>query len=282
MMAALTSRLLPLLAVALLLAACPGAMQGADCGGQVCLPGQGCVNGHCLAGTCSTGGGACVDTTSDLLNCGSCGSACGAAADTCKAGSCLCGGGVTCGEGRICCVGLCQVPAGDGSCPPPPDAALPLDLGDLGPLPDGPLLPPGDGPHPPDNGTVDLPAAAPDKGPTCGDSSCNKAAGETCVSCPLDCGVCPCQPSQQKKDTSACGPCQERISNCDKTGQWGPWGQCYNLCTPAQLCLNNTCAECTPGTQKSGACPCGTREAFCDGAGKWGNWGSCQLTCGNG
>jgi hypothetical protein len=71
-------------------------------GGAVCPAGQAC---------CSHG---CVDTTTDLANCGSCGFACTNQSDRCVAGECSCGPppGMTCACDQVCTAGTC----GGGSC----------------------------------------------------------------------------------------------------------------------------------------------------------------------
>jgi stigma-specific protein Stig1 len=69
----------------------------------VCDPG--CTDGHvCMEGSCvcpsgqTECGGACVDTSSDEANCGSCGHAC-ASGETCESGVCTTPG-PTCGDGQ--------------------------------------------------------------------------------------------------------------------------------------------------------------------------------------
>lgn len=129
-----------------------GAVLGCGSSGDATLPGGtgGAAGGDPGAGgsvgggggaTCPTGtnlcSGACVDTTSDLSNCGACGIAC-SVGTTCVGGQCLCAGGLTscagactdttadpnncgmcgtvCGTGAICTSGVCQCQNGLTSC----------------------------------------------------------------------------------------------------------------------------------------------------------------------
>jgi hypothetical protein len=81
------------------------------CGGVSCAAGETCVNGTCTCGgvPCDAAGqvccgGTCVNTQTDLNNCGGCGNTCPIGA-TCDAGSCSgCGTtGGPCGPGEFCC-----------------------------------------------------------------------------------------------------------------------------------------------------------------------------------
>jgi hypothetical protein len=68
----------------------------ADCNcGWACPYGTSCVNGQCVT-TCAAGttlcGAACVDTSSDSTNCGTCGNACGSY-QYCSGGTCISSGG---------------------------------------------------------------------------------------------------------------------------------------------------------------------------------------------
>lgn len=83
-----------------------------------------CTNGECMdacaamgtpCGTnqkcCDIGNGiyACRDTSSDKLNCGSCGHACSTTgANACINGQCACGSGAECTGGRTCCSNSCK------------------------------------------------------------------------------------------------------------------------------------------------------------------------------
>jgi hypothetical protein len=64
------------------------------CGGGVCGADQTCCND------------ACIDTSADHNNCGGCGHACGAGADSCALDICRCGSGSPCADGESCCSGL--------------------------------------------------------------------------------------------------------------------------------------------------------------------------------
>jgi hypothetical protein len=91
------------------------------CAGQCCAAGVTTCQGtgrNSTCGSCPTGqvvcGGQCVDTSTDLANCGGCGNAC-AEGKTCQGGACVCPTGTTvcgntcCAEGQLC--------EGPGDCP---------------------------------------------------------------------------------------------------------------------------------------------------------------------
>ena len=55
--------------------------------------------------TCCTSG--CVDTATDIMNCGFCGAMCTNQSDGCTASNCSCGGGPPCDKARMCSGGAC-------------------------------------------------------------------------------------------------------------------------------------------------------------------------------
>jgi len=67
-----------------------------NAGGAPCPTGQSC---------CTNG---CIDTSSDIMNCGFCGAACTAQNDNCTAGQCHCGTGPSCAYINMCVAGACQ------------------------------------------------------------------------------------------------------------------------------------------------------------------------------
>jgi hypothetical protein len=85
-----------------------------QCAGDTCQCGNQppCASGACCA---APGGAACVDTSSDPNNCGSCGHACGANGQ-CQASQCVCNGGQNCTGNQICCSTGCVDPTLDGNC----------------------------------------------------------------------------------------------------------------------------------------------------------------------
>jgi hypothetical protein len=94
-----------------------------NCGaiGNVCPGEEICVAGTCSCGStgaeCPSGqtccGGACIDTQTDTMNCGGCGTECGTNGPDCVAGVCSCGTAPACDEpmmgavGESCCDDTC-------------------------------------------------------------------------------------------------------------------------------------------------------------------------------
>jgi hypothetical protein len=95
--------------VAACCAACTGMAERAD----TCTPAGDCVcstegagDAVCPAGrSCCTAG--CVDTQTDLMNCGGCNSLCTTQSDRCAGGSCMCGSGPPCDRDIVCGGGGC-------------------------------------------------------------------------------------------------------------------------------------------------------------------------------
>ena len=65
------------------------------------------ASGPCAEGlTCCASG--CVDTQTDIANCGFCNAQCTVSADRCEAGACACGaGGTPCDLDGVCSDGTC-------------------------------------------------------------------------------------------------------------------------------------------------------------------------------
>ena len=295
-----------------------GQCKSGSCVVRPCPEGYKCVTGNCVpacagsdackgALTCCSGG--CVNLQADRNHCGACGNGCGIFGDNCKGGTCRCGAFPSCVLGKICCSNRCADRTDAGTCPgasslpdigtPPPGDGPKLDGpvkpkfdGPVGPKKDGPVGPKKDGPvSPKKDGPVgpkkDGPVSPkkdqyvpPDKGPLCGDGKCNGT--ESCLSCPNDCGKCPCTPGQVEKNKQGCGPCMERKRSCKSTGQWGPWGACNYYCVGKYYCVNNKCAPCWPGTTEKKSCSCGTQTRTCGSTGNWGGWSGCATTCNGG
>jgi hypothetical protein len=140
---------------------------------------------------------------------------------------------VSCSPGRICRDGRC-VPEScvPGSCPPGTRCVYGLCASGVG---DGAV----DGARPADL-RPDQPGQ-PDAfvGPTCGDKACEGA--ESCVSCPQDCGDCPCQPGQTGASTIGCNVCERKLRDCLPDGQWGPWQPCKSACVNGNTCNGSRC-----------------------------------------
>lgn len=104
----------------------------------------------------------------------------------------------------------------------------------------------------------------PPTGPTCGDNQCSD--GETCSSCPADCGTCaPVCGDDQCNGTETCGDCPQDCGACpircgdnlcegDETCSScpGDCGSCAPTCGDDQCNGTETCAVCP---QDCGACP---------------------------
>ncbi len=202
---------------------------------------------------CGSYGDCCADA---CVSCGSCdgtpGLGCGdtfcspGIEDNCNCPSdCppVCGNGMCdCHENCVTCPGECGACApgcGDGTCEPGVENCL--------------------------NCPPDCPCAAGTScsagmclGPTCGDGACE--AGETCDSCPSDCGDCPVGCGD-----GACEPLLEDCATCPV--DCGPCGGgCGDMvCAP----VIEDCGNCP------GDCPCWMPGTRCEA-------GMCVLYCGNG
>ncbi len=102
----------------------------------------------------------------------------------------------------------------------------------------------------------------------CGDGAC--AGGETCSSCPADCGVCP--PICTQGATRACCPYNQGCSEFGKetcNGSGSAWGACEGAVPPI-VCTPNTTQKCCPYTQ---GCSClGSQQCNANGT----EWGACR------
>ncbi|MFO0624223.1 MAG: hypothetical protein U0325_01285 [Polyangiales bacterium] len=104
-------------------------------------------------------------------------------------------------------------------------------------------------------------------GPSCGDGMCG--TGETCTSCPGDCGACP-----PRCGDGMCGS-GETCTNCP-----GDCGACPPRCGDGMCSTGETCTNC-PGD--CGACPARCGDGMC-GSGETctncpGDCGACPTTC---
>ncbi len=124
-----------------------------------------------------------------------------------------------------------------------------------------------------------------DCGSCCGNLNCDTALGETCLSCPMDCGACPicgdkaCSGGETcascPGDCGKCPVCGDKACNGIETCQTCPT-DCGNCCGNATCDANfgETCSTC-PGD--CGKCPaCG--DAACNGNE---SCNTCPADCGN-
>ncbi|NOY93020.1 MAG: hypothetical protein GXP55_17690 [Deltaproteobacteria bacterium] len=93
-------------------AACCAGCAGMALRGDICATDGSCAcstapgMGVCAVGqTCCSGG--CTDITTDITNCGYCGTACTTSSDTCSGGECRCGTGPVCSYTYACTGGSC-------------------------------------------------------------------------------------------------------------------------------------------------------------------------------
>jgi hypothetical protein len=87
--------------------------------------------------------------------------------------------------------------------------------------------------------------------PVCGDVDCG--LGETCFSCPDDCGACPPCPPPLVSCGPSCADLQNDPGNC---------GACDNSCIPGQLCQSGVCSG---GGCGDGVCVPGEDCKLCPG-----------------
>ncbi|MFC1768695.1 NBR1-Ig-like domain-containing protein [Nanoarchaeota archaeon] len=94
----------------------------------------------------------------------------------------------------------------------------------------------------------------------CGDDDCN--GPETCVTCPVDCGRCECDPGDSQ--TRDCGNCGWQWRDCLPWGEWDDWSHCVDE------------GSCSPGDWDSRNCGnCGRQDRQCGSNCEWRSWGSC-------
>jgi hypothetical protein len=119
-----------------------------------------------------------------------------------------------------------------------PDAESDVIITDDGFVPDGEFDGPLDGPFDSEfDGPFDAPSDAPfdapfdsppDTSSPCGDGVCDD--GETCTSCPLDCGFCPkCGDGTCNADET-CASCPQDCGSCEKCGD--------GFCNDGEDCLS--------------------------------------------
>ena len=253
----------------------------ANCGrcGGACAAGETCAMSTCRAGrpTCPTGrvdcapsapAPVCVNTQTDEMNCGACGTAC-SAGTTCEAGVCRCATGSTmceracvntqtdemncgacgtaCPAGRVCTAGVCGCATGttlcDGSCVDTRTTAAHCGMcGNACPTGQSCVA-----------GACACAAGSTRCGTTCTNTATDRAncgmcgracaMGQTCVA-----GACACAMGQTLCGTGASALCVDLRtsgSNC---------GMCGRACPSGQACVAGACMGTAPvNDARSGA-----------------------------
>ena len=95
-------------------------------------------------------------------------------------------------------------------------------------------------------------------GPTCGDKVCDD--GETCETCPIDCGLCPTCGDGTCDNGETCSNCPQDCGVCSTCGD--------GKCTPPETCLScapdcGPCPSCGDGTCTPPGENCYTCPADC-------------------
>ncbi|NOZ87938.1 MAG: LamG domain-containing protein [Deltaproteobacteria bacterium] len=247
-----------------------------DCG---CAAGETCYQGKCSV--CSCEGRECGDN--------GCGTSCGTCADAndqCVSGKCECipdcngkecgddGCGGSCGtcaggEGLVCHDGTCMPPTCEGLCGGRSDGDCWCDPGCLDKRDCCPDMCEFCGDQ--------VPACPKD----CGDSICDKDAGENCINCFVD---CPCGDGEK---CGAEGECCAPDCSGKECGNDGCGGSCGTCKGDDAECINGIC-ECEPDCEgkECGDDGCGNScgacgsDLTCSRAGLCAEPGSCLGSCG--
>jgi len=256
--------------------------------GEVCVDGQ-CT---CIPVTCEDQAVDCGGLDNGcgaVVNCGAC-----APGHICAEGTCVCvpscqgklcgadGCGGSCGqcqEGADCVAGTCQVICGDGKCGALESmCACPADCGDCPGCCDNIACLPGNddlvcGKH----GDACAPCAAGLKctdnacSVVCGDKVCAAALGETCATCPADCGAC-C-PNGVCAIGETCSTCPADCGPCCPNGTCDFGETCVTCIADCGKCPNTPGFVVIPagsfwmGSPAGGPCPAGYTGGGCSGAG---------------
>ncbi len=216
----------------------PSGANPLDCGltggcDPACAPGEKCVGGECVACEPDCGGKSCGDDGCGG-NCGSCPEGASCTDGACHGGpGCQVEEGPGCG-GCNCEACVCEI---DAYCCDTQydDICVGLCISDCGGCPTDPVE-------------------------GCGDGAC--AGGETCTTCPADCG---CEAGFTCKD----GTCEEATCEVDCTGKDcgddGCGGSCGD-CAEGEACVAGQCGACVPACdgKDCGDDGCGATCGACD------------------
>jgi hypothetical protein len=293
-----------------------GMAQSPCCANSQCLLGLECLGGTCVApcgdGTCDAVGG--ESCTTCVLDCAcAAGTVCGPAStcQNCGGVGNLCCAGQSCGNGLVCgSMGTCANPCGDGVCEASRGETCTTCAVDCGCgagkhcQADACLACGGGGAVCCDGNLCNSGFMCGSQGTctpanTCGNGVCESARGETCTTCPADCG-CPMQQTCVAGACQACGAAAGEL--CCGQGVCGTGLECSNghcalacgngacesnsgetcstcaadcACNASSLCANGRCAAC--GDQGEPCCANQTcrNGDTCEG-------GKCVQTCGDG
>jgi hypothetical protein len=204
------------------------------CGGVACAGDETCCTSQC------------INTLSDVANCGACGMACDTRGDSCQGGGCLCAGGTPCGGTSSCCGGLGCVDV----------MADPFNCGGCG-------------------NTCN-------PGETCSGGVCSCNGSPACAAGGLCCagsgcssnGSCPCGTQPCMAPNVCCDAAQGICVDLMNDG--GNCGACGHACTAGLTCQNGAC-KCNGQICAAGDTCCSTGCANLMSSTE--NCGSCGHAC---
>ncbi len=234
------------------------ANQGGNCTAQKCCRGLECItdgtsstNKFCCPGGTKSCNGICLNVTSDVNNCGSCGKVCPGSADPCKVAACINGqctfadvlGNPPCEDGNPCTVGdTCQNgTCRSGSPKTCPASSDPCKVNVCDPITGNCVAQNAPNATPCEDGNLCT------VGDTCQNGTCQAGSlTPGCIPCNSTAN-CPPNPNPCKENV-----CQNRTCVTQNKSN----GTSCNFCFE---CVSGICTSCTQ-TQKV-CCPAGTRKA---------------------